>query len=166
MSKINGRGGPGGKTHGMSGTAVYRIWTHMIDRCENPGHHAFDRYGGRGITVSPEWRASFLTFYEDIGPRPSPNHTLERRDNDGGYCRDNCYWATRREQQNNRCVNLLYTIDGETKTLAEWASYLGMPYTTLHNRARRGWPAHRIAEPKRPHNHRDRDSLHGMRSAG
>ncbi|MET8113722.1 hypothetical protein [Streptomyces prasinus] len=74
----------------------------MIKRCENPNNHAYARYGGRGISVHPEWRANFGAFLRDVGRRPSPDLSLDRIDNDGNYEPGNVRWATAKQQANNR----------------------------------------------------------------
>jgi len=89
-------------THGMSGTPEHKIWKDMIKRCENQNNRAYVDYGGRGITVCPEWRLSFQAFYEHIGPRPAPDLSVDRIDNDRGYEPGNVRWATRKEQANNK----------------------------------------------------------------
>lgn len=79
---------------------TYWVWAGMIARCNNPKHASFKNYGGRGITVCAEWRDS-KTFLADMGPRP-PGTTIDRRDNDRGYCKENCYWADRKIQSLNK----------------------------------------------------------------
>lgn len=81
---------------------VYRIWNAMRQRCHNPNQPHYVRYGGRGIRVCDEWRKSFDVFYAHMGDPPSPDHTLDRIDNDRGYEPGNCRWATRSEQQRNK----------------------------------------------------------------
>lgn len=120
----------------------YNAWQAMRARCLNPNHPAYKNYGGRGITVCDEWlgpggKARFLA---DMGPRPSPEHSLDRINNDGPYCKDNCRWATQKQQCNNTRRNHRITIDGVTRTVTEWAEFRGLKLITLHFRlARRGW---------------------------
>jgi hypothetical protein len=106
-------------THGESKRPEYDIWNMMKQRCYNKKTKAFDRYGGRGITVCDRWKNSFADFLADMGPRPSPKHTIERKDNDGPYHKDNCVWATRTRQANNRQSNRRVLYLGKEMTLRE-----------------------------------------------
>lgn len=105
-------------------TPEYRAWAAARNRCNNPKNDAYEDYGGRGIYMCERWN-NFAAFLEDMGPRPSSQHTLERVKNDYGYCKDNCVWATRKEQANNR-RGLTLTFQGVTKTRPQWAASLGM----------------------------------------
>ena len=128
--------------HGLSGTKAYKVWKSMRDRCLCPTHHAWPRYGGRGIAICPEWD-DFMRFYADMGD-PPPGLSLERRDNDGPYSAVNCKWATRKAQQNNLRTNVLWTFAGKTQTLQQWSEEFGIKYKTLWDRVfRRGWSVER-----------------------
>lgn len=89
------------RRHGVSLTQEYAVWKHMRNRCNNPKCRDYPRYGGRGIKVDPRWDV-YENFREDMGPRPSRKHSIERIDNDRGYGPDNCKWATKLEQSRNR----------------------------------------------------------------
>lgn len=88
--------------HGMHTSPEYRAWQSMIRRCESPSHPGFAYWGGRGIKVYDQWRASFDVFLADMGRRPSKTHSLDRINNDGNYEPGNCRWATKKQQVNNR----------------------------------------------------------------
>lgn len=121
---------------------LYWVWADMLSRCRNPNHRQFKDYGGRGISVCQEWQDSFETFERDMGIRPD-GMMLDRVENDGSYCRDNCRWATRKEQNSNR-RNCIYVSDGaETVTLREYCRRHGLTYRPIVKRIQdRGWPIH------------------------
>lgn len=125
-------------THGLSDTVEYRTWEGVLQRCKNPKHHKYPSYGGRGIVVCESW-LKFENFYADMGDRPYKGYSLDRIDNNGPYCKDNCRWATRKVQQNNRRANRLLTHNGETRTLSQWSEVTGIAYGTLMYRTLRGW---------------------------
>lgn len=119
------------KTHGMSKSSEFSIWNNIIDRCTNPKAMRYKSYGGRGITISNEWRNSFAQFYKDMGDRPSKNHSIERNDNNKGYSKNNCRWATSKEQNNNKRNNRWIIYNGKRKTLAQWSDYTGITNHTI-----------------------------------
>lgn len=128
--------------HGMSHTTPHIIWWAMIQRCYNENHEAYRNYGGRGIVVCDRWKESFLSFYADMWPRTSPVHTLDRIDNDGPYCKENCKWSTLSEQARNRRFNRFVLFEGRSITTAEAASIYGMEANTLRRRLNKGWNVH------------------------
>jgi hypothetical protein len=125
-------------THGGSGTPEYRVWAALIQRCRNSNDSAYQNYGERGIRVCDRW-GSFENFMADMGERPSPDHSIDRINNDGNYEPGNCRWATMAEQSRNTRVNVLITHDGETLCVAEWAERYGIPQERLNGRLKSGW---------------------------
>lgn len=125
--------------HKMSNSSEYRIWAGMKRRCHSPVCHKYEHYGGRGITVCDRWLNSFERFYEDMGPRPSPRHSIDRIDVNGHYEPRNCRWATTTEQRRNTRVNAVIHYLGRDMCIAEAAELSGFRPSTLYNRLRRGW---------------------------
>ena len=116
----------------------YRAWSSMLNRCENRNNRAYERYGARGIGVCERWR-SFRNFFQDMGERPSTDHSIDRIDNNGNYEPTNCRWATRLEQGRNKRNSRLVELDGITKPLPEWAEEYGLDVELVRARLRRGW---------------------------
>lgn len=118
---------------------VYKAWSSMLSRCTNPKRPDYHNYGGRGITVCERWRA-FENFRDDMLPSWQPGLTLDREDNEKGYCPENCRWATHIQQCNNTRHNRRLTIDGVTKTMSEWADVYGINRRTVFSRLNiTGW---------------------------
>jgi len=126
------------KTHGMSGTKIYRVYTTMKERCSNPNCAKFPMYGGRGITVCSRWRDSFENFYADMGDAPE-GYSIDRIDNSKGYSPDNCRWASRITQANNTRTNRKYSYNGITLSVSEWSRKTGIDRVTISQRIKRGW---------------------------
>lgn len=123
--------------HGKHGAPAYGVWNSMKSRCENPNVKTYPDYGGRGITICERWK-KFSNFLADMG-EPAPGMTLERIDNNKGYYKENCDWATRTKQGRNKRNNVLLTINGETLPLSAWAERSGIKYATIHQRITKGW---------------------------
>lgn len=128
--------------HGMSRSPEYHVWWDMIDRCENPDNPSFDNYGGRGITVCKKWH-DILQFLADMGNRPSDGYSIERLDNDLGYSPDNCEWATAKQQSRNTRANVRLVVNGEERTIVEWAEIMMVRPGLIGDRIDAGWPAER-----------------------
>lgn len=119
---------------------LWAVWSKMVARCHRETTAGFENYGARGITVCDRWRGrhGFKHFVADIGDRPTPQHCLERRDNNAGYSPENCCWATRVEQARNKRNNRLLTHNGVTECVAHWSVVTGIPSATIISRMNRG----------------------------
>ena len=110
----------------------------MVRRCVDPEDPAYHNYGGRGIRVSPDWMDP-QKFIADMWPKP-PGFTIERVDNDGPYSKENCVWADRYVQANNKRNVRLLTHDGVTMSIPQWSRYFELPTETLRSRLKSGVP--------------------------
>ena len=126
--------------HGKTDTNEYNIWLGIKQRCLDKNSESYKDYGGRGIKMCERWLESFENFYDDMGPRPSKRHSIDRIDNEGDYTPENCHWATKLEQANNTRSNRFIKIDGVEKTLAQWCRFYDITYGIVECRIRRGWP--------------------------
>lgn len=112
--------------HCESNTKLYRVWDSMVRRCHSKTHRAYERYGARGIRVCDEWR-DYVAFRDwAVSNGYTKGLTIERINNDLGYNANNCCWATRKQQQNNRAVCVYISYQGQTKTLTEWSEKFGI----------------------------------------
>lgn len=125
------------RTHGLSRTPEYKIWVGIQQRCSNPNQDSYSDYGARGVSVCNRWKR-FSAFFKDMGPRPSPGHTIDRIDVNGNYEPGNCRWATRSEQANNRQDTVFYEAFGRRLTCAQWAAEMNIGYSTLQMRLANG----------------------------
>lgn len=138
--------------HGGYRTAEYKSWNAMVQRCTNPNSTSFDDYGGRGISVAPEWLGpeGFLRFVDALGPRPRGT-TLDRIDNHKGYELGNVRWAAPKVQQNNRRVCTMLTLAGVTRTQRQWTELRGWGKNVISERLKAGWTVERaLTEPVEP----------------
>ena len=129
-------------THGMEGSPEYRTWVDMRRRCNLPHRPDYHRYGGRGISVCERWDV-FENFFEDMGPRPSPKHTIDRKENDGPYSKENCRWATKKEQGGNTRTNRIIEVDGISMTVTAASEKYGISWNVVFQRLNRGWDPER-----------------------
>lgn len=143
--------GKANRKHGKTGTPEYQALRAAIDRCERKESHAYNRYGGRGITVCDRWRHSFEAFYADMGPKPSKRHTLERVNNERGYDPSNCEWRLWEPQNRNRRNTVMVEWRGMTVPLSKIAARAKIDYGNLHRRVfKLGWDLERaIRQPLR-----------------
>lgn len=131
------------KTTRQSHFRLYNVWENMKARCYNPKHKSYSGYGGRGITICDEWKSNFNAFakwalengYDENAPKGQC--TIDRINNDKGYSPDNCKWVTIGENLNNKSTCRMFTHNGKTQSIANWARELGMDYNALFARMRR-----------------------------
>lgn len=142
-------------THGMSKTRFYRIYQKMLERCYKEHNN---KYVDNNIVVCDEWLKSFDDFKNDmyesylnhVAIYGEKDTSIDRIDVDGNYCKENCRWATIKEQANNKSNNIVIEFAGQKLTLSQWADKLGWSYCTLSNRYKRGWDTERmLTEPPR-----------------
>lgn len=128
-------------THGKTHTNLYRTWSSMKSRCSDESNASYQDYGARGIVVCDRWLGvdGFANFRADVGEKPTPNHSLDRIDNDGPYSPDNVRWATIYQQCNNRRSSRLVTVGGETMTVVQWSEKTGVPAMLIYQRLNSGW---------------------------
>ncbi|MCM1142418.1 MAG: hypothetical protein NC453_27935, partial [Muribaculum sp.] len=104
----------------------------------NPNNAQFKDYGGRGIKICDRWRNSFENFLADMGKKPTPQHSIDRIDYNGDYCPENCRWATRAEQNNNKRNCIMVTYNGKTQTFKQWCNEHEIPYYCAINMYKSG----------------------------
>lgn len=133
--------------HGMHGTRQYKIWAAMHQRCNNPKEESYPSYGGRGVRVCPEW-ATFADFWADMADGYANNLTIDRKDNDGDYCKSNCRWATKIQQARNTSKNRTVVYQGTEMTIAEAAEKTGLNKFALRQRVADGVTGDALFAPR------------------
>ncbi len=147
MSRFINRHGHAG---GGKKTPTYNSWQSMIARCTDPRNKAYANYGGRGIQVCERWM-SFDAFLADMKDRPA-GKSLDRINNNEGYCPENCRWATATEQHRNTRCDRLISVHGKTLCVADWCDFFGISRKTVSSRLRLGWnEADALFKPLRSH---------------
>lgn len=140
--------------HGMKHERLYRIWSGIKARCYTKNNKAYDRYGGRGISMCQEWKDNFVAFYKwamDNGYLD--DLSIDRINVNGNYEPSNCRWSTPKEQSDNKRCNILITISGITLDLQQWCDKIGINRSTVNTRVRIcGWDYEKaLTEPVRKH---------------
>lgn len=138
---------PSFSTHKESRSRLYRVWIGMKGRCNNCKNKAYSYYGGRGIKVCQDWNESYVLFRDwALANGYQENLTIDRIDVNGNYCPENCRWVSMKVQMNNTRANRRITLNGETKTMAEWSESTGLSYETIRNRTIKGKPADEVLQ--------------------
>lgn len=142
--------------HGYYKTKLFQVWQSMLQRCFNPKDKGYKNYGNRGITVCDEWRNSFQSFHdwaykngykEEILPNGINKLTIDRIDCNGNYEPSNCRWITNKEQMNNIRLNRFITINDVSKTISQWADYMGVKRYIIASRLQKGWKPEELLLP-------------------
>lgn len=131
-------------THQLRHLPEYPIWIGMKRRCRSRSPEVWKYYGGRGISVCQDWQTSFEIFFKDMGPRPSPDHSIDRIDNNGPYSPTNCRWATNKEQKRNCTNSRILEYQGKRQCVAAWADEVGIPISILRHRLSANWAISRL----------------------
>lgn len=126
------------RTHGMTLTRPFKIWDGIKQRCLNPKHLKYSSYGGRGITLPEKW-LTFDGFWEDMQEGYRDDLTIDRIDNNIGYSKENCRWASMLVQSNNKRNNRFLEFDGKKLTVAQWARETGIKSVTIRARLQKGF---------------------------
>lgn len=143
-------------THGCAKEDWYMCWKSMVDRTTNPKAESYDWYKSRGIRIEdPRWLDP-RNFFSDMGPRPSKTHSIDRMDNGKGYYKENCRWATKEEQGNNRSTCRMVALNGVSLTVSQWSKKTGIPRNIIYLRLDAGWGIDRalltlVGEKEKPH---------------
>lgn len=125
-------------THGMTRTKEYKSYQKMMDRCYNPKDISYHNYGAKGIKVCARWRKGFQYFFEDMGFKPTPRMSLDRKKNNRGYCKSNCRWATSKQQNSNRGNNVWVIYKGDKMILSDCIELLGVYPSSVFRRLKKG----------------------------
>jgi len=126
--------------HNMSNCPEYNAFMEMRKRCNNKNGERYSDYGGRGISIKYK---DFMEFYNDVGKKPTPQHSIDRIDNDGNYEPGNCKWSTIKEQNRNSRNCVMIEFQGKTRCATEWAEEFGIKATMIRDRIKLGWSAER-----------------------
>jgi hypothetical protein len=134
------------RKNGNTRKPEYTTWVNINQRCTNPNIRSYRWYGARGISVSPSWANSFQKFLADIGPRPSPKHSINRLNSNGNYEKSNCVWSDKAEQVANLRSNVVIEFNGKKQHQAAWSRETGLSEKTIHARRKKGLPPEKILQ--------------------
>lgn len=141
--------------------SIYTIWSCMKNRCYSPQHQNYKIYNGKGITICDEWKNDFMSFYYwAINNGYQKGLSIDRIDNKGNYCPQNCRWTTKEQQMRNKTNNKMIKYKNQIKCLAEWCDILNLKYETIQSRFNRGWSIEKTFEtPIRKFNNKSLSAL-------
>lgn len=127
-------------THNQRHTKLYEVWKSIKQRCFNPNNISYKNYGARGITICDDWKNNFQSFFNwSMQNGYTTNLSIDRIDNNGNYCPENCRWTDRHTQSNNTRSNRYITYNNQTKTLADWVKTTNLSYGCVFSRIQKGW---------------------------